>query len=484
MAQNLSSIIIEIKKAEEVNKKNRSKSRKTNPKLNRLIKYLKEIHKTIGDYDTLLFFIEPKGRNDASYEKEFALFLKESKKNSKYCPTFTYPEIENLEVKDINNVILKLNKIRKKVKKECTDNNITEIVFELLEVAEAKVNFLKELKLGNLEKAFEYSKIVYGDIENDLCLKVKEAYEKKIEFLKNGLKKSKLEKTLEKNKFNAQEIKKYFDLALTKTELKYSGYKVVISDNVSNIKIGDNSPKYDHPVVLIPRNREVNGVVLLQLIAHEIGRHATTNFYHKKQGFVGEIGRGWNIFNEGMAKKSEIEIKKIMLGSLCADSEINFSIYYVLAIEKIKDGWNFAKVYRYIFKLNYKEKLFKNRCHKFKNKSTKNNCKIKSKKEAIEITKKICLRVFRGFDPKKGYMYFPKDKVYFEGKMKISELEKVESNKKIDKYLHLSKVDPKFIPFLIKIGAYTYEKNWEKAKNIATQIWIDYKRVFINKKSI
>lgn len=173
-----------------------------------------------------------------------------------------------------------------------------------------------------------------------------------------------------------------------------------------------------------------------------------------------------------------------MLGDLYADSEIDFSIYYVLAMEKIKNGWNFAKVYRYIFRLNYKEKLLENRCHKLKNKSAKHSCEVKSKKEATEVAKKICLRVFRGFDPKKGYMYFPKDKIYFEGKIKISELEKIKLGKKLDKYLHLSKVDPKFIPFLIKIGAYTYEKNWKEAKSVATQIWIDYREEFMNKNII
>jgi len=484
MTQNLRSIIAEIKKEEEINKKNKSQNKKINPKLNKLIKYLKKIHETIGDYDTLLFFIEPKGGNYTSYEKEFTLFLKESKKDFNYCPTFTYPEIEKIDIKNIDNVILKLNKIGENAKKECADNNIAEIVFELLEIAEAKVLFLKELKAGNSKTAFKYSKIVYGDIDKKLCKSAIEAYRKNIEFLKNKSEKSKLEKILKKNKFNAQEIKKYFELALTKTELKHSGYKVVISDNVSTIKIGDNSPRYNHPVVLIPHDRELNGITLLQLIAHEIGRHATANFYHKKQGFVGEVGRNWSIFSEGMAKKSEIKIKKIILGNSYADSEIDFSIYYILAMEKIKNGWNFSKVYRYIFRLNYKEKLLENRCHKLKNKSAKHSCEVKSRKEAVEVAKKMCLRVFRGFDPKKGYMYFPKDKIYFEGKVRISELEKIELGEKLDKYLHLSKVDPKFIPFLIEIGAYTYEKNWEKAKNVATQIWIDHREEFINKNVI
>lgn len=306
MEQDLESIITKIKKAEKINEENKGKNEKINLKLNKLIKYLKEIHKTIGDYDTLLFFIEPKGGDYTSYEKEFVLFLKKSKKDFNYCPTFIYPEIEKLDIKNIDAVILKLNKIREKIKKECADNNITKIIFELLKIAEAKINFLKELKAGNLKTAFKYSKIVYGDIDKKLCKNAIEAYKKNIEFLKYKPEKSKLEKTLEKNKFKAQEIKKYFELALAETELKHSGYKVIIS-NVSNIKIGDNSPRYNHPVVLIPHDRELNGITLLQLIAHEIGRHATANFYHKKQGFVGEIGRGWSIFSEGMVKKVKLK---------------------------------------------------------------------------------------------------------------------------------------------------------------------------------
>ncbi len=473
MTRSLKSIIVEIRKAEK-NKKDKNKKRKA-VKLNKLIKYSKEIRKTIGEYDAILFFVQPRGLNYTSYEKEFLLFLKKIKTDSEYCPTFTYPEIEKIDIKNINTVISRLGKINERVKKECINNDIRKIIFELLKLTEAKVSFLKELKLKNFKKAFEFSKIIYGDINEKLCDRANKAYKRKINFLKNRPDKSTLEKKLEKTNFNASKIKKYFELALIKAGLKYSRYKVLIDNNISSVKIIDEDPKYNCPVILIPSEIKVNAIRLMQLISHEIGKHATTNYFHKKQGLVAEIGRGWNIYNEGLAKENENRIKKTMLGKFYRDTEIDFSMYYILAIEKIKKGCNFNKVYKYIFNKCYKENLYDCDYYSEKKFNEKKTIKKYCTKNAVDISKKICMRVFRGFDSKKGYYYFPKDKVYFEGEIMIQKLNKMESREKLEKYLYLARVDAKYVPTLINIGAYKYERGLGEVRNIAERLWKDKK---------
>ena len=275
-------------------------------------------------------------------------------------------------------------------------------------------------------------------------------------------------------------------MAITKAGLGDSGYEVVIDDSVTNLRVSTENPKYDHPVVLIPSDRKVNGVRLLELISHEIGRHVVTNIYNERQGFKETMGKDWNVFNEGISLKSEKEIKKVVFG----DSVENFNYdidhaYYILAMEKIKDGWNFAKVFKYLYDLSYEEELYKCKFYDLENKykelDTKDDdtkeeiadLKKQSKEKAIDVAKKKCLRVFRAFDPKKGRLFLPKDNIYFKGEVEVSKMEQIEGGEKLEKYLRLSRVDPKFIPYLVKMNAYVDEKGLQMAKDVAKQIWKD-----------
>ena len=198
------------------------------------------------------------------------------------------------------------------------------------------------------------------------------------------------------------------------------------------------------------------------------------------------MGKGWNTVNEGIAMKSEREIKKEIFDDLDPSFQYNSNkIYFVLAMEKVKSGWNFAKVFKYLYDLNYKEELCNREYYDLKNKYENSDSKDsdledriadlekESKLKAIDSVKKICLRVFRGFDPKQGKMYFPKDKIYFEGEVQAFEMEKTESGQRLEEYLRLSKVDPKFVPYLIKMNAYVDKKGLQMAKDVANQIWKD-----------
>ena len=270
MTKNLESIILEIVEAEEVN----NESKEANLELKKLMEYSNEINKVMKKHNTLAL-IEPKGENGVSYDEEFDLFFEkienhlddkkylDDDKYSEMCPTFTYPEIEGtdekegIDEKDLENRKLGLKKVEEKIKK-CENENVSKIAFELLELENAKIDFHKYLKEGDLESAFECSKIIWGDIDDDLYQKAKEACKQNIIFLKDKTDKTELESILESNEFDAEDIKNYFEIAITKTGLGNSGYEVVIDDSVTNIRVDKNNPKYDYPVVLIPTDRKVN----------------------------------------------------------------------------------------------------------------------------------------------------------------------------------------------------------------------------------
>jgi len=333
----------------------------------------------------------------------------------------------------------------------------------MIVVVKAKINILLEIKEGNSEKAFENAKIAYGDIDDQICQKAEKYHGEKIEFLKRnrekGIVKSDLERELEETIFNAEDIKEYFDLALDKGNLRYNNLEVVIDKGVTAIDVRPSDPNYDHPVILIPPDRKVDGVKLIQLVAHEIGCHVVQNHYNHKLGLEGlSFGRDWETAQEGFAVRSEARIKKAIFG----DSVIDFKYdvdraYYILAMEKIKKGADFGEVYDYIFN-SWKEEFL-----------AEGNDEGKSEEKASEETKRILRRVIRGMYP----YYFPKDRAYFEGEFMALEIEK----EGVDKYPRQSRVDPALTSDMIEIGvyprSYTYEKELEAATNVADQIWQD-----------
>ncbi len=485
------------------NEKNREKIGK---ELKELIEYSKEINQITDKYDIMLA-VEPKGEDGRSYEDEFKVFYEKIKDNlndkedldddesKKICPTFTYPGKKDINLEEINDVKNELLEVESRAGKTLENENAQAIVFELIKLEMSKIKFLENFAKGESDQAFEQSKVYYGDIDDRLCERAKKVYADKIEFLKNRPEKSDLEKELEESEFNAEEIKTYFELALIKAGLKESGYKVIIDDSVTNIRVNAKTPKYNHGVILIPPDRKVNGMKMLKLLAHETGRHVTTNYYNEKNGFKAPMGEGWNAVNEGISMRSEKETEKEALGDSFSDYGIDID-YYVLAMEKVRgsknsdneheNGWNYAKVFKYIYNLSLEENLFDNGYYKIKEeiKSAENEenndleerlkiIKEKSEKKAVNKAKGICLRVFKGFDPKLGGKYFPKDKIYFEGETELFDLEKAGSIEEFEECVRLIRVDPKFVPYLIKMGAYTYDKGLKVAKDVAKTIWKD-----------
>ena len=428
----------------------------------KFIKYSKEIYKTGKDYEMVYSHFEPSGAEGRDFNQEVDLFLERRKDDGGYKPTFTYPEMDKLDIQKAENDLKNLKIIEENVENE-TNQNVKNIVLEMIVVVKAKINILLEIKEGSSEKAFENAKIAYGDIDDQVCQKAEKYHRKKIEFLKRnrekGIVKSDLERELEETMFNAEDIKEYFDLALGKGNLRYNNLEVIIDEEATAIDVRSSDPNYDHPVILIPLDRKVNGLRLLQLVAHEIGCHVVQNNNNYKLGLEGlSFGRDWETAQEGFAVRGETKIKKVILGDSMLDFEYNvFSAYFILAMEKIKKGADFGEVYDYIFDLKKEEFL------------VEEDDEGKVEEKASRETKMVLRRVIRGMYP----YYFPKDKAYFEGQFMALKIEE----EGIDKYPRQARVDPAFVSDLIKIGvypkSYTYEKELEAATNVADQIWQD-----------
>ena len=452
----------------------------------RLIEYSKEIYKTGKDYEMVYSHFKPSGgideetgeRRTYTQEIDFYLEQREGKYKDEYKDipnsrdlqekykkvyggynlTIAYPELDKVDIQKLKNDIADLEIIEENVKDK-TNESVKNIVLEIISIVKAKINILVEIKNGNPEKAFENAKIAYGDINDQLCKKAKKCYEEKIEFLKEkkekGIVKSDLEKALEESEFNAEEIKRYFDLALDKGDLRYNNLEVIIDEKATAIDVRPSDPNYDHPVIVIPPSRKVDGMKLVQLIAHEIGCHVVQNNYNYKLGLEGlSFGKDWETAQEGFAVRNEAKIRKEILGESYADFEIKAMPYYILAMEKIREGADIGEVYDYIFDLRKEEFLAEGDSEK------------ESEKKASEKTKITLRRTVRGMYP----YYFPKDKAYLEGEFMALEIEK----EGVGDYLKKSRVDPALVPDMIKAGVYSgsyaYKKGLEAATNIAERI--------------
>lgn len=361
-----------------------------------------------------------------------------------------------------------LEKIKEDVLKE--NEHIKEVVFGQIEPIKTKIDFLIESKNRNLEKSFELGKQSYGDIDKELYEKAYNDYDQTIELLKNIPPKSALEKLLEENEFDAEDIKNFFEIALKKGGLE-NDFKVVIEKGISSMSVSYGERGHDYNVVLIPENRVVNGVALLRNLAHEL-THVITHTFSPKQGiYLG--GRDSEPFTEAIAQKSEGEIMTNVLGEEDGEKFLEYqtdnSLYYILAMEQVKDGSNFAQTYDYIFDKKYEELLLRNSYDKAKNEKESLEIKEKSKDKAVQFSRNICRRIFRGFDSEESGKYFTKDMIYYKGKMGLTEMEK----EGVDKYLYMSRIDPALIPSLKKLGAYASEKGLDMAREAVKQVWKD-----------
>jgi len=468
---NLNSIISEIKEIEkdELGKQ----EEEITPELEKLLEYSERIFEIAKEYESVYAYLEPMGIDMEtgelrSFNEEFGDFLEKRKKNPDYCLSMCYPELEKINTEKLNDDIEFLEEIEKNVLEE--NEHLREVVFGQTESIKTKINFLIESKNGNLEKSFEFGKQSYGDIDEELCKKAHNDYDETMELLENIPPKSDLEKLLEENEFDAEDLKEFFELALKKGGLE-KDFKVVIEKGISNMSVSYGEHGHNYNVILIPENRTVNGVALLQKLAHEL-THVTAHTFSPKQGiYLG--GRDSEPFTEAIAQKSENEIMMDVLGEEDGKKFLEYqtdnSLYYILAMEQVENGSNFAQTYDYIFDKKYEELLSRNGYHKIEDKKEALKIKENSENKAMKFSKGVCRRIFRGFDPKKGGECFTKDMIYYKGKIGLTEMKK----EGVEKYLYMSRIDPALIPSLKKLGAYASEKGLGMAREAVKQIWQD-----------
>ncbi|MCK5085419.1 hypothetical protein KAK05_01780, partial [Candidatus Parcubacteria bacterium] len=88
----------------------------------KFIKYSKEIYKTGKDYEMVYSHFEPSGAEGRDFNQEVDLFLERRKDDGGYKPTFTYPEMDKLDIQKAENDLKNLKIIEENVKNETNQN--------------------------------------------------------------------------------------------------------------------------------------------------------------------------------------------------------------------------------------------------------------------------------------------------------------------------------------------------------------------------
>lgn len=427
----------------------------------RLLGYFMEIREAGKKYDSVFSFFDiPEG--NVSMEEEIEKCLAVRRQGGAYEPNFVYPKLQKLDGSELRHSLEMLEKIKERIENE-VNNDVRIVAGQTLANYEAKIRILLALKSDDKGEAFRQGVAVYGDINDDLVAKAKRRYEERIK-VKTSADKSPLEMVLEAKEFDAEDIKRFFELALKKSG--DNSYKVIVDDEVRVCTVDFNNEKYKRPVILIPHDRKVNGRRLLELIAHEIGIHSLAN--KRNNEFFGGlgIGGGWETAQEGFAILNEVLVMQEVLKK--EDPSAGAPPYYILAMAKVRESMqagqkpDLLSVYDYIYDLEKREIILD------KNMPDDISTDEEVARNAHKETKNVVRRVFRGTYPN----YFPKDKAYLEGEFIAREMKARRS----DIYEYSSKTDPKILPNLIRLGFFSDTISLQescKSKDVAIEIWND-----------
>jgi alpha-L-glutamate ligase-like protein len=422
----IGSIIKEIISSENEAKTNNEHAKE------KIISYTRKINEIPGIND-IYHFIDPNGSEGRSYASEMKIFL-ENVNDVKYNPRFEYGNLESLQTSELDAALNKLDNILKKVKLE--DNDLVrEIIAETASLARNKIIFMMSVKNDEEDKTFEYAKKIYGDINTELVKKAEEVYDM---FLKRDEREEDDEVVRLRSKIlNASEIKEKFQDTLK--EMGLVDWNVILSDESARITVKFGSVKYEKPTVIIPIERKINGLNLLKTIIHEIV-HIKTNSNNYERGLEGVVfGKNYELYQEGLARI----ISNNILNEISATEKELPSPYYILAMDKIKNGHSYHKCFNYIFGLKLEE--LKKRKKKY----------INIENVAAKETMIVLRRVYRGFRASlsSGKAYFPKDKMYLEG----DSLSKKMCDANLENYLIAAKTDPYLLPTFIRLGIISRE---------------------------
>ena len=445
--KDVNQIIKDIFEAEE----NASEEDTTNKE--KIITLSKEINSVAGKFNDVFSLITPFGKRRRSYSSEMNEFIEKINKED-YNPTFKYVNLNSVKDEQFEGALDGLDKICKAVKSK-EGGAVKKIIQESVLLAENKINFLKAVKNKEEKRAFEYAKKTYGDIDDDLVKKAEEIYKQLL-----------IEKTeenyddrvfeLKRKIFNSKQIVNKFKEVLEIMNL--SDWDVVSDSKTFQIDVKFESLKYDKPTIVIPQKRKLNSINLSKRIVHEI-IHLKTNSNNKNLGFEGVIfGRDYELYQEGIAKILENDYLNDIFG---VKKELP-NPYYILAMNKVKNDFNYHQTFDYIYKLKLIEY------------ESKDIEKETAEKTSLGESLLVCKRVFRGFRESlsKGGAYFPKDKIYFEGEILAKKL----YDQNLHGYLIVAKIDPYLLPLFIELGL--IDKNKIKY-NLKDDLEI-YRKLFLN----
>lgn len=203
-----------------------------------------------------------------------------------------------------------------------------------------------------------------------------------------------------RRKFTAEEIQFWFQRALEIYGLPY--WQVVVDKHARAIDVRDKA--LHGPAIVIPEDREVNGLKLLELIGHEIECHVRDSA--NGVALLNRLGGGRlktdnEVLYEGHAKVMDSEFSRDYTSRLVTTP----SPYYVLAMKWALDGNSFSTV-----------------ADKLQNLILSTG---EDPEKALRTTWTTTYRVFRGCthcENQYGYA-FTKDKAYLEGYIYAMQLE-------------------------------------------------------------
>ncbi|MBL7155051.1 MAG: DUF1704 domain-containing protein [Candidatus Portnoybacteria bacterium] len=415
-------------------------------------RWSKELEPLVEGLD-MTTLVAVKGREGRSTDEEKDDFLKSlDKPESNFNPTFEYPHLKKYNLDQIET---SLRKLKGRIKQEEPEVVINELYRYKVNVEIAQVMLAKNILLKNDRNTFRYAKFIYGEVTDELFQRAQERYKEMLKQAteKKEEKKESKYKDLAKKIYRAEDIKKYFTMALQEYGLE-GRWKVEISKRAKVITVKQRAE--GGPEILIPPKRKVNPRELIRLIAHEVETHVLRAENGRLSGLEilkGNIGLDRHHFTEeGLAILRE----NMVIKEVFKEKERKALSWYALAMYRVKQGANFRETFLDIYEKRKKILLAKNKDEE------------KADQQAKRMSWGTCRRIFRGMtdlSSRNGY-YFPMDLAYLAGEMEVEKLLK----KGYGQYLELGKTNIRALPDIVNLGIRPENIRYPY-KNVAKKIW-------------
>ncbi|MDD3190629.1 MAG: hypothetical protein PHI66_02985 [Candidatus Pacebacteria bacterium] len=422
-------------------------------------------------FDDYLKFIEPEGGDGRSFEQELDFYKECQEQGVEHKVVISYPHInfeEEVVIKDIELKMAKYIEIEEEVDREenvairnmfkemiTISKNRIELLFKLCEFNKIEKEISEENpediniaslleKRENIEdECFVLVTAIYGNLDDDLIKKAKDASEEINRELDADNLRSEIEETLIANKFDADDLAREFNFLFKRAGL--DNCIAVVDKEKKNCETSINDQEHGGKTVIkVPEKYndpkfQINGLKLLQLLVHETTHVITGEFQLRELG-LGSInfGRNASDVKEGIAVLSEIKVTNTVLGEDRMRNKAH--PYYLMAMDKIrtesndgKGNINVGEIYDFLYEA-IKRDFSKNKGF--------------SEDQIRGEAKKILRRVLRAVP---GCRHFnTKDMIYFKGE----EIAKVLEDTEYLSYVEKCYIDPELVPVFIELGIY------------------------------